>query len=129
MLEEPGPCHALPAIGLEKNRRKEKLFLTVSPNGRILAIADRGEGDVTFFESGAIMICLAEKTGRLMLADASGRSLVIQCPMLQRAGVSPRAGRANPFFRHFPERFSPLPADARTIRAAIHRARRRAEGQ
>jgi glutathione S-transferase len=59
------------------------------------------------FESGAIMIHLAEKTGRLMPADAHGRSLVIQWLMFQMGGVGPMMGQANVFYRAMEEKIQP----------------------
>src|SRR5690606_24965346 len=74
------------------------------PNGRIPAIVDRDNGDFAVFESGAILIYLAEKTGQLMPQDVKGRSLVLQWLMFQMGGVGPMQGQANVFFRYFPEK-------------------------
>ena len=74
---------------------------------RIPVIVDHegpGGGDFTVFESGAILIYLAEKTGRLMPADARGRSQVLQWLMFQMGGIGPMMGQANVFFRYFPEK-------------------------
>jgi len=104
LLEELGmPYHVRP-IDLTKLEQKEPWFLAINPNGRIPAIVDRDEGDFPIFESGAIMIYLAEKAGRLLPADRKGRSRAIQWLMFQMAGVGPMMGQANVFFRYFPEK-------------------------
>jgi len=92
-------------LGALEQRRPE--FLRISPNGRIPAIVDREAGDFAVFESGAILIYLAEKTGRLMPSDPKGRSLVIQWLMFQMGGIGPMMGQANVFFRYFPEKIQP----------------------
>ena len=89
-------------IGEGEQRKPE--FLAINPNGRIPAIVDGELGDFPIFESGAIMIHLAEKTGRLLPSDAKGRSNVLQWLMFQMAGVGPMMGQANVFFRYFPEK-------------------------
>ena len=98
-LEEMGVPYKVHAIDLGKQQQKEPWFLEINPNGRIPAIVDREAGDFPVFESGAIMIYLAEKTGKLMPADAKGRSRVIQWLMFQMGGVGPMMGQANVFFR------------------------------
>ena len=79
-------------------------FLAINPNGRIPALVDRSEGDFAIFESGAILVYLAEKTGRLLPTDAKGRSQVMQWLMFQMAGVGPMQGQSNVFFRYAPEK-------------------------
>jgi glutathione S-transferase len=102
-LEELALPYELHVVDLAKGEQKEAEFLAVNPNGRIPAIVDRGEGDFAVFESGAIMVYLAEKTGRLLPADAKGRSRVMQWLMFQMGGVGPMMGQANVFTRYFPE--------------------------
>lgn len=106
-LEELGLPYTVHGINLASNEQKQPWFLAINPNGRIPAIIDREAGDFAVFESGAILIYLAEKTGRLMPTDAKGRSRVIQWLMFQMGGVGPMMGQANVFFRYFPEKIQP----------------------
>lgn len=106
-LEELGLPYTVHALDLGKLEQKRPEFLKISPNGRIPAIVDRAEDDFAVFESGAILVYLAEKTGRLMPADAKGRSRVMQWLMFQMGGIGPMMGQANVFFRYFPEKIQP----------------------
>lgn len=106
-LEELGLPYSLRVLDLSANEQKEPWFLAINPNGRIPAIVDHDEGDFAVFESGAILIYLAEKTGRLMPQDVKGRSRVLQWLMFQMGGIGPMMGQANVFFRYFPERIQP----------------------
>ena len=106
-LEELGLPYNVHAIDLSKNVQKEPWFLALNPNGRIPVIVDRDNDDFVVFETGAIMIYLAEKTGRLMPTDAKGRSKVIQWLMFQMGGIGPMMGQANVFYRYFPEKIEP----------------------
>ncbi len=106
-LEELGLPYEVHAIDLMKGEQKQPDFLKINPNGRIPAIVDRDEDNFAVFESGAVMIYLAEKTGKLMPTDAKGRSRVIQWLMFQMGGVGPMMGQANVFFRYFPEKIQP----------------------
>ena len=103
-LEELGVPYTLKAVSLSKGEQKAPDYLKINPNGRIPAIVDRDEGDFAVFESGAIMIYLAEKYGRLLPGDRKGRSEVIQWLMFQMGGVGPMQGQANVFFRYAPEK-------------------------
>lgn len=103
-LEELGLPYSVRPISLGKLEQKEAWFLGINPNGRIPAIVDHDNGDFAVFESGAILIYLAEKTGRLLPADAKGRSRVMQWLMFQMGGVGPMMGQANVFFRYAPEK-------------------------
>jgi GST-like protein len=114
VLEELNLPYAAHAIDLGSGEQKQPWFLEINPNGRIPAIVDRDAGDFPVFESGAILIYLAEKTGKLMPQDPKGRSLVIQWLMFQMGGLGPMMGQANVFTRYFPEH----------IPAAIDRYRR-----
>jgi GST-like protein len=83
-LEELGIDYELHPVDLAAGEQRQESFLRLNPNGRIPVIVDRG-GAVTrvVFESGAILMYLAEKTGRLMPADIDGRYEVIQWLMFQ----------------------------------------------
>ena len=102
-LELPYNVHV---INLQKQDQKKPEFLKMNPNGRIPVIVDTEE-NITIFESGAQLIYLAEKTGKLMPTDINGRSLVIQWLMFQMSGIGPMMGQANVFFRYFPEKIQP----------------------
>ena len=106
-LEELGLAYETHAISLSENEQKQDWFLKICPNGRIPVIVDREADDFAVFESGAIMLYLAEKTGKLIPADAKGRSQVIQWLMFQMGGVGPMMGQANVFYRYFPEKIQP----------------------
>jgi glutathione S-transferase/GST-like protein len=108
LLEELGLPYELHAIDLSNGAQKEPWFRAINPNGRIPAIVDRDNGDFAVFESGAIMLYLAEKTGRLIPADEKGRSRVVQWLMFQMGGVGPMMGQANVFARYFPEKIPPV---------------------
>jgi len=106
-LEELELPYELHWLKLSDGDQKQPWFLKINPNGRIPAIVDRDAGDFAVFESGAILIYLAEKTGRLMPTDAKGRSRVIQWLMFQMGGLGPMMGQANVFYRYFPEKIQP----------------------
>ena|SRR5215468_566416 len=106
-LEELQLPYDVHAINLTQNEQKEPWYLKLNPNGRIPTIVDRDSGNFTVFESGAILIYLAEKTGRLMPTDTNGRSQVIQWLMFQMGGIGPMMGQANVFFRYFSDKIQP----------------------
>ncbi len=111
-LEEMALPYRVHAIGLRQLEQKEPWFLAINPNGRIPAIVDRNDDDgragagerFAVFESGAILVYLAEKSGRLLPTDRKGRSRVLQWLMFQMGGVGPMQGQANVFNRYFPEK-------------------------
>jgi GSH-dependent disulfide-bond oxidoreductase len=103
-LEELGLKYRVHQIHLDQREQREPWYLKLNPNGRIPTIVDHENDDFAVFESGAILIYLAEKTGRLMPADVKGRSIVIQWLMFQMGGIGPMMGQANVFYRYAPER-------------------------
>lgn len=106
-LEEMGLGYRVNALNLKALDQKTPEFLAINPNGRIPAIVDRAEGDFAVFESGAILIYLAEKSRLLMPVEKFARSRVIQWLMWQMGGLGPMQGQANVFFRYFPEKLQP----------------------
>ena len=98
-LELPYETHV---VDLSKGEQHTPEFLAMNPNGRIPVIRDRETG-LTIFESGAILIYLAEKTGRLLPSEPEARFRVLQWLMFQMAGVGPMQGQAVVFVRYFPE--------------------------
>jgi GSH-dependent disulfide-bond oxidoreductase len=103
-LEEMGLEYTTHRIDLGAKEQKEDWYLKLNPNGRIPTIVDRDAEDFVVFESGAILIYLAEKTGQFMPQDVKGRSLVMQWLMFQMGAVGPMQGQANVFHRYAPEK-------------------------
>ncbi|MFO1394964.1 MAG: glutathione S-transferase N-terminal domain-containing protein [Steroidobacteraceae bacterium] len=103
-LEELGLPYGMVVLELAKLEQRRPEYLRLNPNGRIPTIVDHDRNDFAVFESGAILVYLAEKTGRLMPADVEGRSLVMQWLMFQMGGIGPMMGQANVFFRYLPEK-------------------------
>ncbi|MBO1270949.1 glutathione S-transferase N-terminal domain-containing protein [Shewanella sp. 4t3-1-2LB] len=103
-LEELGLDYQVHALDLAAKEQKQSAFLKINPNGRIPAIVDHDNDDFAVFESGAILLYLAEKTGQLLPAEAKARSQVIQWLMFQMSGVGPMMGQANVFYRYFPKK-------------------------
>ncbi len=104
MLEELGLEYNVRPIHLQDGEQREPWYLKINPNGRIPAIVDRDEDDFAVFESGAILIYLAERTGKLLPTARRPRSEVIQWLMFQMGGIGPMQGQANVFFRYAPEK-------------------------
>jgi len=103
-LEELGLPYSVRPIALTKNEQKEDWYLRLNPNGRISTIVDHDNDDFVVFESGAILIYLAERSGQLMPHDEKGRSQVVQWLMFQMGGIGPMMGQANVFYRYAPEK-------------------------
>ncbi len=106
-LEEMAIPYTVHYIDIMAGDQKQAAFLALNPNGRIPVIVDTGDGTdepLTLFESGAIMIYLAEKCGRFLPSDPRGRAEVMQWLMFQMSGIGPMMGQANIFSRYFPEK-------------------------
>jgi GSH-dependent disulfide-bond oxidoreductase len=104
MLEEIGLPYTVKPIRLEMLEQRQDWYVKLNPNGRIPTIVDHDEGSFAVFESGAILLYLAEKTGKLMPSDPKGRSTVIQWLMFQMGGIGPMQGQANVFYRYAPQK-------------------------
>lgn len=102
-LEELELPYAVHRIDLRAGEQKEPWFLAINPNGRIPAIVDRDAGDFPIFESGAILMWLADKAGRLLPTEPMARSEVVQWLFFQMAGVGPMMGQASVFYRYAPK--------------------------
>ncbi|HYY24907.1 MAG TPA: glutathione binding-like protein [Candidatus Udaeobacter sp.] len=102
MVEEVGIPYEVHAINLQKGDQHKPDYLAINPNNKIPAIIDTEGPDgkpLTLFESGAILMYLAEKTGKLWPKEMRKRYEVIQWLMFQMGGVGPMFGQANYFFR------------------------------
>ena len=106
MLEEVGLPYRVHAIDLREGQQHSDLFRAINPNQRIPAVVDHdlADGPLTIFESGAILIYLAEKTGRFLPSEVRARTRAIQWLMFQMAGIGPMLGQANHFATQAPER-------------------------
>ena len=101
-LEEMQIPYEVNLVNLSKGGQRLPECLKISPNGRIPAIIDTDTG-ISVFESGAIMVYLAEKSGQLMPSDLAGKYDVMQWLMFQMSGIGPMQGQAVTFVRYFPE--------------------------
>lgn len=106
-LEELGLPYQVHPVSISQGVQHQPWFLALNPNGRIPVIVDRSRGDFAVFESGAILIYLAEQVGSLLPTEMRARSIVMQWLMWQMSGLGPMQGQANVFTRYFPEK---LPA-------------------
>lgn len=110
-LEEMGLPYEVRVIDFATTEQKADWYVKLNPNGRIPTLVDDG---FALFESGAILIYLAEKTGKFLPREVRARSQVIQWLMFQMSAIGPMMGQANVFLRYFPEK----------IQAAIDRYQR-----
>jgi len=105
MLEECGAEYQVRSLSLGDGEQKQPWYLEINPNGRIPAIVDHERDGFAVFESGAILIYLAEKFGMLLGdPDPQVRSRTIQWLMFQMGGLGPMMGQANVFYRYTPEK-------------------------
>lgn len=105
-LEEMDLDYNLIPLRLGLLEQKRSSYLKLNPNGRIPTIVDKGNDDFVVFESGAILLYLSEKSGKLLSQDPKKRSQTIQWLMFQMAGIGPMQGQANIFRNYFPTRVS-----------------------
>ena len=103
-LEEMGLPYVVRVIDFAANEQKADWYVKLNPNGRIPTLIDDG---FALFESGAILIYLAEKTGKFLPRDTQSRSRVMQWLMFQMSAIGPMMGQANVFLRYFPEKIQP----------------------
>jgi len=107
MLEETGLPYRVHGVDIGRGDQFEPAFLSISPNNKIPAIVDSEGPDgkpISVFESGAILIYLAEKTRKFMPADPRGRYAVIEWLMFQMGSIGPMFGQANHFRAYAPEK-------------------------
>lgn len=107
-LEEAGIPYNLHSVDIGKGEQFKPEFLAIAPNNRIPAIIDTAPADggkpVSLFESGAILLYLAEKTGKFIPSDLRGRSEVLQWLFWQMGGLGPMSGQAGHFAIYAPEK-------------------------
>lgn len=106
LLEELGVPYRTHAIDITKGDQFSPDFVAINPNSKIPAIIDQdgpGGSPLTVFESGAILIYLAEKTGRFLPTEPRGRAAVLEWLMFQMGGIGPMFGQTHHFRRFAPE--------------------------
>lgn len=107
VLEELELPYTVKRVNILEGDQRSPDYIALNPNGRIPTIVDNDEDGFVIFESGAILLYLARKTGRLMPTDAKGSSLVTQWLMFQMGGLGPMMGQANVYFRYSKEKYQP----------------------
>jgi GST-like protein len=124
-LEELGLPYALKLIDLRSGAQFDPDFLRISPNNKIPAIVDRDEKDLAIFESGAILLYLADKTGRLLPKAGPSRYAALQWLFFQVGGVGPTLGQLNHFANYavekLPYAISRFTAEAKRLSGVVDR--------
>jgi GSH-dependent disulfide-bond oxidoreductase len=109
-LEEAGLAHRIVPVNISKGEQFRPEFLAISPNNRMPAIVDQrpkdGGAPISVFESGAILVYLAEKTGKFLPNGFRERVLVMQWLFWQMAGLGPMAGQNHHFSQYAPEKIA-----------------------
>ena len=118
MLEEIGWPYEVVPVNLLEGEQKDPAYLALNPNGRIPTIVDHDNDDFVVFESGAILVYLAERSGRFLPKDEKARSTVMQWLMFQMGGLGPMMGQANVWFRYYEE---PVPQAIRRYQGEVRR--------
>ncbi|MDX2436099.1 MAG: glutathione S-transferase N-terminal domain-containing protein [Acidobacteriota bacterium] len=129
MLEETGLDYRLHPVDLGRDEQNSREFLAVNPNGKIPALVDMdgpGGTRLTIFESGAILLYLAEKIGRFLTKDPVDRWRTISWLMFQTGGVGPMLGQAGYFIHRAPE---PVPAAVERFTLEAERLYRVVDGR
>ena len=101
-LEELDIPYNVHVVNLQSGDQKKPEFLELNPNGRIPVIVDTDNDNLSIMESGAQLIYLAEKEGKLLPTETKARSKVMQWLMFQMGGIGPMMGQANVFYRYWP---------------------------
>jgi GSH-dependent disulfide-bond oxidoreductase len=108
MLEETGLAHRIVPVNISTGEQFAPAFLAIAPNNRMPAIVDHAPADggaaLALFESGEILLYLAEKTGRFLAADLRGRHDALQWLFWQMGGLGPMAGQNHHFAHYAPEK-------------------------
>jgi GST-like protein len=106
--EEAGIPYTIKPVNIGKGEQFQPDFLRISPNNRMPALVDHepksGRGPISVFESGAILLYLAEKFGRFIPSDLAGRTEVLQWLFWQMGGLGPMAGQNGHFTQYAPEK-------------------------
>jgi glutathione S-transferase len=107
VLEELELPYTVKRVNILEGDQRKPEYVALNPNSRIPTIVDNDADGFVVFESGAILMYLAQKTGKLLPSDAKGFSLVVQWLMFQMGGLGPMMGQSNVYFRYSKEKYQP----------------------